>query len=461
MFSFFLLSVVLSASIFTTLASSSASALTINGGSDCSANSVINCGATTSQQVINDYNNTSNYPGVHAIYSYFGITATDIASLNNTAVVGHVDKDGNVYVGGVNGTTLVATAAITAGRDDISPGSTKVTYQGLTFYTRRPAISFLTSSIAAFVVMKAGVFQYAILAPCGNPVKATIVPQPTYSCTALTLSIASSDPNTVAMSVTHAQANGATFKNVTYVISNTTAGTTTSVSGGDSNVSYTFSKPGVQKIVATVNFTVSGSVVMASSAGCSKSITIAPPSTPNYSCSTITVSNDPTNPDSIIVTSTYSPTTPTNGVSFNSVTYDFGDDPANDITVTNPINLTVNYTYANPGTYLVSATYTFNVGTGTETVSSANCEKNVTFLPPPSTMCTLPGLTQYPANSPNCVTVTPPPPTPGSPTPGSTTALVNTGPGGIALFAIILGSAAIVSGTGYYLTVRYKNKKLL
>jgi hypothetical protein len=201
---------------------------------------------------------------------------------------------------------------------------------------------------------------------------------------------------------------------------------------------------------------------MASSAGCSKSITIAAPSTPDYSCTAITVSDDPSNPDSIIASSTYIPTTPTNGVSFNSVTYDFGDNPANDITVTDPTNLTVNYTYANPSTYLVSATYTFNVGTGTETVSSPNCEKTVTFLPPATTMCTLPGLTQYPANSPNCVTVTPPPSTPGSSTtPGSTTALVNTGPGGIALFAIILGSAAIVSGTGYYLTVRYKNKNLL
>jgi len=59
--------------------------------------------------------------------------------------------------------------------------------------------------------------------------------------------------------------------------------------------------------------------------------------------------------------------------------------------------------------------------------------------------CTIAGLTEYPANSPNCVVAIVP------------AKLVNTGPGGLGTFLIILGVAAVVSGGSYYLLGKKRN----
>jgi hypothetical protein len=446
------LSSILTVTLFTGIFASSASALTVNGGSDCSANSVINCGVTSTSEL------TNYLPGHTAIldlYSNsFGINQDDVNNLNNTTqnpnedytVAGSVDVNNDVIVDG----KIVATGAMTAGRENISNAygsSTPVTYAGDTFYMRTPRVSFITSSIAAFVVMKNGEFQFAILAPCGNPVKAIPVPvTPTYACSGLTLQASSSNPDLVDMSVTHAQTNGPVFKNVTYDIINTTTNSRTSVIGSDSNVSYTFTSNGVQTVTATVNWTLNGSTVSATSPSCTKSITIAPPPPINssYSCTAINVSPDPNDQNSIVASSTYDAT---NGATLASAVYDFGD--TSTANVTTPSNLTVDHTYSAPGTYLVSVTDTFLVNGNNETVTSANCEENVTIAPPPSTpSCTIPGLSQYAANSPQCSVAIPP----------SSTNLVNTGPGGIWTFVIILAVAAGVSGGGYYLLMKHRNK---
>lgn len=144
-------------------------ALSITAPRDCDSNAVINCGALNTTELKQRYSNK----GVSSIYDYFGISSTDIDSIDTTAAAGLVFKDGDVTV---NGKT-VATDAITAGRENIS-GSTKVTSGGVTFYKRPPKVSFRPDSIAAYVVMKDGQFKFAILAPCGNPIMATAVAKP-------------------------------------------------------------------------------------------------------------------------------------------------------------------------------------------------------------------------------------------------------------------------------------------
>lgn len=560
-----LLSIMLPAAIFTSFITPSASALSINGGQDCKANSVITCGVTSTQQLANFL------PGHTAILDLylksFNITQQDISSINNTkdvanqnvTYVGSVDVNNDVIVNG----RIVATNAVTAGRDSISNqygGSTPAPYDGYPFYIRTPRVSFTVSSLPAFVVMRNGLFQYAIISSCGNPVRATAVPapaptptpavptytcdslvisnypynsnniiatvyhtqtngavytnvtyqfkndtnntitwltsgdtnvnyssansfgpqtvtatvnftlngktvsasnpqncvrsvtlpaqptpqQPSYICTYLTLSQATSNPNTVVMNVGHDSANGPVYQNVTYKINNLTSGTSNTLTAGDTNVNYTFDSYGEQSITATVNFILNGQIVSATSPGCIKSVTIAQPSTPNYACTSITVSNDPNSANSIIATSTF---TATGGAVFSGVSYDFGDN--NVQVITDPSNLTVSHTYTIAGTYIVSATYTFTVGTTTQTVSSANCTKSVTFTPPPTAMCTIPGLAQYPANSPNCVVIVP------------ASHLVNTGPGGVGTFAAILGAVSAIAGSAYYVVARYRNNKLL
>lgn len=149
----------------------SAAGVVFNSARDCDSNAVVNCGAMTANELTTKYNASSS---VKVIYAYFGISSTDFKNISS-AVAGSVAKDGSVYVG----SKLVAKNALTAGRQNIA-GSQKVVSQGVTFYTRPPSVSFRSERLDAFVVLnKDGQFVYAVLASCGNPVKATnTVPAP-------------------------------------------------------------------------------------------------------------------------------------------------------------------------------------------------------------------------------------------------------------------------------------------
>ncbi len=152
-----------------------AGAINIGGPSDCdnNTNSIVNCGVHSTGAVISAYNSSAY---VRAVYAYFGISQADIANLPANNVAGRVTKDGNVFIDGQP--RAVATDAITAGRHDI-PGSTQVSFQGTTFFKRPPSVSFQQDSLPAFVSMNNGRFQFAIIASCGNPVRAaaTVAPQ--------------------------------------------------------------------------------------------------------------------------------------------------------------------------------------------------------------------------------------------------------------------------------------------
>lgn len=138
---------------------------------NCDANSVLWCGASSPSNLIGKYDHGDGHnsaASIHNIYNWFKISSSDISGTKSDAVSGSVNRDGNVYAGN----TLVATNALTAGREFIS-GSTKRVDNGTTFYTRKPSVSFLDGSLSAMVVMKNGVFQFAILNSCGNPVTGT------------------------------------------------------------------------------------------------------------------------------------------------------------------------------------------------------------------------------------------------------------------------------------------------
>jgi hypothetical protein len=448
-----LFSIILSTSLLSVLGTSSASALTINGGQDCSSNSVINCGITTTSQL-----SSLNTADVKALYasSPFNINQDDLNNINNTANTGGQDytESGSVNINNdvVVGSTIVATNAITAGRSSNKLDISTDKQDGTTFYLRHPSASFATTTIAAFVVMKSGVFQFAILAPCGNPVSATPPPVTVtvqHTCDSLTDQVSSSDPNTVVLGVTYTAKGGAVFKSVTYTIDNTTTNTTTTTSGGATNVTYVFPNYGTQNLSATVYFTLNGATVSDSGTGgdCNKSVIYPAPQPPpnaGYDCTAFSITPTPNSTSSVTVTSTETTTT---GATFTQAVYDFGDGVTNDQTSTAIGTSTYTHNYANPGTYEISVTDSFSVNGQNQSVVG-NCEGVVTVSPPPSTpMCTIPGLTEYAANSPNCVVAIVP-----------AAKLVNTGPGGVGTFLIILGVAAVVSGGGYYFLGKKRSK---
>ncbi len=137
---------------------------------DCDSNAVLRCGAHTTAELKQKYDAQA---GAKTIYNHFGITSAEVNEMHTTAVSGFVTKGGRVLIKD----ETVATNAQTAGRQNIA-GSKAVTVNGTTFYTRTPSVSFTQDKLDAYVVMKGGTFQYAVIKSCGNPVKATPVEKP-------------------------------------------------------------------------------------------------------------------------------------------------------------------------------------------------------------------------------------------------------------------------------------------
>jgi uncharacterized repeat protein (TIGR01451 family) len=144
--------------------------ISIGGASDCDSNAVMYCGAHSTNEIISKYNNSGS---VRDIYEYFGIGPNEVRSMDSNGVkvvAGKVTKSGAVLD---NNGKVVATSALTGGREYIA-GSNHVSNRGTSFYTRPPSVSFVSNSLDAFVVLKDnGEFKFAILASCGNPVKAS------------------------------------------------------------------------------------------------------------------------------------------------------------------------------------------------------------------------------------------------------------------------------------------------
>lgn len=149
-----------------------ASALSIGGPSDCDDNAIIRCGSHSTAALQQAYN-SSGY--IQKVYAHFGVSGSDMSNLGNTNVAGRVTRDGQVFVNSQS--RAVATNAVTGGRQNM-PGSTAVNVQGAVFYQRPPSASFQQESLPAFVAMKNGRFQFAVIASCGNAVRATPTQQP-------------------------------------------------------------------------------------------------------------------------------------------------------------------------------------------------------------------------------------------------------------------------------------------
>jgi hypothetical protein len=138
---------------------------------DCDANSAVWCGATSPAALaskVKDGDGHNSSASILNIYDAFHIDQADVNAMSSDSQSGYVTKTGLVYIGNEE----VAKGVTTAGRQDIS-GSKEREIGGTTFYTRAPSVSFEDSEIAAMVVMKNNVFQFAILYSCGNPVTGT------------------------------------------------------------------------------------------------------------------------------------------------------------------------------------------------------------------------------------------------------------------------------------------------
>ena len=138
------------------------------------ANSVVCSGTyasdSTSAKSVLEGKNTGD---VKAIWNVYQVNS------NFTGLVkGSVNKRNEVIVNG----KVVAINANTVGRQKIASSDKAIIAGGTTFWQRQPSVSFRNDSLSAWVRMENGVFKYAILQSCGNPVQAaptgTPAPEP-------------------------------------------------------------------------------------------------------------------------------------------------------------------------------------------------------------------------------------------------------------------------------------------
>jgi hypothetical protein len=318
---------------------------TQNCNASAATNSVIWCGADSVSSLQNSYQNGDSHnsaASIQAIYSYFGINATDIKSMSASSLqveAGSVDKAGDVFDANGN---KIASGAITAGRDDPS-GSTAVTINGTKFYTRPPSVSFVQNSLSAYVVMINKSFAFAILASCGNPVKAT----PLAYAPPVTKVVIPPTPTPTPKPIPAPPIIKPIQKPVPSPVC---SGTTTNASGVNSQGG---------------NCSTNTTTVIT---------TVTPPATPTPSasgqCSSLALAVDPNNPLSVTATVTDQLN---NGATLSGITYDFGDNTG----VSSPTSeASMQHTYANAGTYMVTATLNFTGGSGT--VPTSACQSSIT-----------------------------------------------------------------------------------
>jgi hypothetical protein len=295
---------------------------------DCDSNAVIRCGVSSVSGLVSKYDNDAS---VRHIYnaSPFNISSADIHAMSGDSQMGSVSSNGDVSVNG----RVVATGATTAGRESMSNscgGSTRHTNGGTTFFTRAPCVSFASSPLSAFVVMKNGVFQFAILTSCGNPVVAhpktpPPAPKPTPKPTP------TPKPKVIIKKVQPKQTN------------KVCSGNTTNVNNGG---------------------------IASQGGNCSQNTTIVQlPSTPSPSgaCTSLGITVSPTDQRTITAMVNFSSV---NGAQLQSVTFDFGDGTVTPAST----QTTATHTFQQDGNFIIKAMLMF---TGGQSSAPATCQAQI------------------------------------------------------------------------------------
>jgi PKD domain-containing protein len=237
---------------------------------DCDNNAIIHCGAATSAELAQKYN--ENKTGdLKTIYDHYGISAEMIAAGGQ---MGEAHKDGRITV---NGKT-VATGGMSIGRQQIN-GSSKVNVGGREYFQSSNSTAFRSESIAAFVFTDSnGQFVAAILTACANPVGGYPVPPekppvppkkpaPVYKCEGLAATDISRDEYqfTAAAFVS----GGATVTGYTFDFGDGKIETV-----ADKTASHKYDKPGEYVATVTVNVTANGEAKTATGPQCQLKVVV-------------------------------------------------------------------------------------------------------------------------------------------------------------------------------------------
>lgn len=137
---------------------------------DNSDNSIIRGGALSAQEFV-DKARANNPADLQAIFSSYGLTPDEYDRFLRDAKMGVASKDGTISVDG----RVVARNAYSLGRSQKSY-STPKTIGSTQYHESRAQDVFVPQTMTAWVLMDAqGRMEFAVLAPCANPVRANVV----------------------------------------------------------------------------------------------------------------------------------------------------------------------------------------------------------------------------------------------------------------------------------------------
>lgn len=402
-------------------------------GRDCTANSIINCGAYSAGEMQQKYQQNAK-GDLPAIYAHYGIDMNQVGA----AKQGLVYKDGRVEVDG----RTVATGAHSIGRSQIS-GSSPINIGGKTYYNSANQTAFRSNSIRAFVFLKPdGSFQAAVLMSCGNPVSATPTPPPTPpkppknpEAACVKLEKVSLTRTSFRFTASASTKDGATISGYTFNF-----GDGKSVKQSASSIEHTYIEPGDYTAKVTVHTSVGDKTTTA----CAVEVKVSPPPVkPEYACESLKAQRIGTEPTDRSYKFTLAYTE--KDATLTKVTIDFGDGTSQVYDKAQLGNIT--HTFSRTGNFTSVATLEFQLKTTPVETKSTTCKVSISIDTPPvpniqvcrpgEGVITIPEnekrSTDLPANSPEC-----------QPTPQ---VLPTTGPAEQVTVALGLGS---VSAAAYY-----------
>ncbi len=382
----------------------------------------------------------------HQFFSGQNLTSSMYSEFAAHAIAGTAYKDGRIVV---NGKT-VATSTRSIGREKSFQGSNPITYTvgSNTYYGNTNAQAFGSDSLPVYVLFDShGTMQFAVLQACGNPIFGPPV-QTSASCNALVKTAVTGQLNTYNFTASASASGNASITKYVYNFGDGSAPVTTT--NGATAVRHTYTKAGNFTATVTVFASVPGNsnLQLPAVSMCAKTVTVT---LPVFNCVALT----PSELDKSKFTFRFVVTArATNGATFNSTTYNLGDGNSRTVNAKG-LTTTLDYSYAKPGTYNISATLFFMVN-GKLVTAAHPCTARVSPTQPPVSTCK-PGIpvgdkrctpcktdSSLPVDSPECSAVA-----------AVATELPNTGAGNtIAIFA-----AVVVGGFLIYRQLLFRKHK--